>query len=289
MIQRRSSLILMVLFALALMLLTVGLALAQAPAGQEYIVQPGDRLTTIAVQFLGNPGAYPQIVEATNAKAAEDATFAPIDDPNLLIAGQKLWIPVPGLAGTYTANLPAASSPGRAITLTLSADTAQLSADYLNGEAPIVETGTWQDNSDGTATVMLTGRADGTVYEAPSIIKFKLENDTLTAVEYDQTLYGSEGLTLQKQSQAAPALQPEEVAGIYKVMLPGASSPGLDMTLYLNVDNTVRQVSDYLNGEPPIVESGTWQIEGNQVLVTLTGQEGQPYETPSVETLEVSN
>jgi uncharacterized lipoprotein YbaY/uncharacterized lipoprotein NlpE involved in copper resistance len=290
-IHRKFSLAAIVLVAFILVVLTVGRALAQAPAGQEYIVQPDDRLTTIAAEFLGDPGAYPQIIDATNAKAAEDNSFVMIDDPNLLSVGQKLWIPVPGFVGTYTAMLPAASSPGRAITLTLSADgTAQLSTDYLNGEAPIVEIGDWQDNGDGTATVTLTGRADGTVYEAPNVIKFKLENATLTAVEYDQTLYGSEGLTLQKHLQAAaPTLPAEEVVGIYKVMLPAASSPGLDITLYLNVDNTVRQVSDYLNGDPAVEEVGVWQIEGDRVVVTLTGQEGQPYETPSSETLAPSN
>jgi hypothetical protein len=94
------------------------------------------------------------------------------------------------------------------MTLTLGPDNAaKLSTDYLNGEAPIVESGMWQDNGDGTVTVTLTGRPDGTLYEAPTVIRFKLENSTLTAVEYDQSLYGSEGLTLQKQAPPAePAL-----------------------------------------------------------------------------------
>jgi len=88
------------LLSFALLVFTVGLALAQAPAGQAYVVQPGDRLTTIAAQFLGDPGAYPQIIETTNAKAAEDTSFAAIDDPDRIIAGQKLWIPVSGWART---------------------------------------------------------------------------------------------------------------------------------------------------------------------------------------------
>lgn len=297
------SKILFYLIAVVLLVLglsAAGLVYAQAPEGQEYTIQPGDRLTEIARKFLGSAGAFPQIVAATNAKAAEDPSFKAITTPDQIAVGQKLWIPAPaggataaesGFGGVYTAKLPAASSPGRAITLTLNANSsAELSTDYLNGEAPIVENGAWQDNGDGTATVSLTGRPDGLLYEAPIVLKFKLTGTTLTAVEYDQSLYGSEGLTLQKQVQAAaPALQPEAVVGIYKVMLPGASSPGLDMTLYLNVDNSVRQVSDYLNGEAPIVEVGSWQIEGNQVLVTLTGQVGKPYDQPSTETLTPTN
>ena len=90
--QRIVSLGVITLLLFVLVSLTVGLALAQAPVGQEYIVQPGDRLTIIAAKFLGNPDAYPQIIEATNAKAAEDVSFATINNPNQINAGQKLWI-----------------------------------------------------------------------------------------------------------------------------------------------------------------------------------------------------
>jgi hypothetical protein len=33
------------------------------------------------------------IVEATNARAAEDVSFVVIDNPDLIEVGQKLWIP----------------------------------------------------------------------------------------------------------------------------------------------------------------------------------------------------
>jgi len=62
-------------------------------AGEAYVVQPGDWLTKIARNFYGDANAYRLIVEATNAKAAEDASFAAIDDPSLIRVGQKLWIP----------------------------------------------------------------------------------------------------------------------------------------------------------------------------------------------------
>lgn len=340
--------------------LTVGIALAAPPSqeagGQIYVVQKDDWLSKIAEKYYGDMLAYPRIVEATNARAAQDSSFATIKNPDLIEIGQKLWIPdaapassaatgltpdalrnatyagiydqpipltdgkyegepfveggasrptvvfadlfatfgdlngdgiedaavilaensggsgvfiylaavvdrdgapvnaathllgdrveiksmtidnrqivvnmltqgpddpfccptlevtVPfGLegdqlveridyAGTYKALLPAASSPGRDITLTLNADgTVQLSTDYLNDEAPIVEIGTWEANADGTATVTLTGRPDGLVYDNPVIITFTLEDGELTAVVYDVNLYGSEGLRLTKQ------------------------------------------------------------------------------------------
>ncbi|MCB0197336.1 MAG: hypothetical protein KDJ65_35645, partial [Anaerolineae bacterium] len=65
----------------------------QAPDGEEYIVQADDWLSTIAEKQYGDPLAYPAIVEATNAKAAEDDSFAVIDNPDVIEIGQKLWLP----------------------------------------------------------------------------------------------------------------------------------------------------------------------------------------------------
>src|SRR5688572_15783733 len=45
---------------------------------------------------------YPAIIEATNAKAAEDNTFATISDPNVIVVGQKLWIPSTQAADAIT-------------------------------------------------------------------------------------------------------------------------------------------------------------------------------------------
>jgi hypothetical protein len=67
-------------------------------AGEAYIVQPGDWLTKIAEKYFGDADAYHAIVEATNAKAAEDASFAVIDNPSLIRVGQKLWIPAQPVA-----------------------------------------------------------------------------------------------------------------------------------------------------------------------------------------------
>ncbi|MCB0209766.1 MAG: YbaY family lipoprotein, partial [Anaerolineae bacterium] len=274
--------------------LAVTPAYAQAPAGQEHTVQPGEWLSQLAEQFLGDTNRYTDIVAATNAKAAEDDSFTPITDPNVLEVGQKLWIPVPAaelttspFAGTYTASLPAADTPGREMTLILNADgTATRTTDYLNGKPAIEESGSWQDNGDDTVTVTLTGRP---TVEEPDVITYELVDDVLTAIEYDLDAYGTEGLSLQKQAEVVDetTVQPENIVGIYKTMLPGGSSPGLDSTLYLNADNTVRLVSDYLNDDPPIDEMGTWTVENNQVVVTLTGMADRAYDSPVVTTYDV--
>jgi heat shock protein HslJ/uncharacterized lipoprotein NlpE involved in copper resistance len=268
-----------------------GQAEADAPAanGQVYTVQADDWLSKIAEKTYGDPLAYAAIVAATNEMAAQVSTFAPINDPNLIEAGQQLWLPNSKFVGVYGATLPAASGPGREMSLTLRLDnSAELSSDYQNGEAPVVETGTWQDKGDGMATVSLTGQSGGVVYEAPVVLTFQLDGSTLTATEYDRTLYGSEGITLERQIIAAPAAQAEHVVGIYKALLPAASSPGIDSTLYLNVDNTIRLVEDYLNGQPAVVEVGNWRSEGDRVSVTITGQENRAYDTPDTITFTLN-
>jgi heat shock protein HslJ/uncharacterized lipoprotein NlpE involved in copper resistance len=76
---------------------------------------------------------------------------------------------------------------------------------------------------------------------------------------------------------------PDQTAwiGIYKGWSRAASSPGIDSTLYLNADNSLKLVDDYLNNEPPIVEVGTWQASSDDAAVlTVTGQETRAYDTP---------
>lgn len=61
----------------------------------DVIVQPGDTLSAIAGRLYGNFSLYAQIVTATNAKAATDASYARIESPNALVVGWKLCVPGP--------------------------------------------------------------------------------------------------------------------------------------------------------------------------------------------------
>lgn len=61
--------------------------------GQEYIVRPGDSLSAISTRFYGQSNAYSAIVEATNAKAENDARFTRITNPSRIQVGQRLWLP----------------------------------------------------------------------------------------------------------------------------------------------------------------------------------------------------
>jgi len=104
--MKKSSLII----TLLLLVLTTSVAMAQAPEGEEYIVQRGDWLMKLARTYYGYPEAFLMIVDATNAKAAEDPSFAFIHNPNYILPGQKLWLP----AGA--ASIPPIPAPGERVT-----------------------------------------------------------------------------------------------------------------------------------------------------------------------------
>ena len=55
-----------------------------------------------------------------------------------------------------------------------------------------------EENADGTLTVSLTGTPDGE-YDQPDVPTFEKDGDQIVAVEYDESMWGSEGLTLTEQ------------------------------------------------------------------------------------------
>ncbi len=82
------------LLALLLALLPVAaMAQEEVVCEEDATVQGEDSLSTLADKYYGNILAYPVIVEATNAKAATDSSYATIDDANVIELGWKLCIP----------------------------------------------------------------------------------------------------------------------------------------------------------------------------------------------------
>lgn len=109
------------------------------------------------------------------------------------------------LVGTYTAELPAADSSGRIMTLVLTeSGAATLSADYQNDQPAIIHTGMWTFSTPHYAIVTLNEQ-DGEELTPPILIRFGRAHNRLVAVEYDQNLFGSYGLRLFYQPE------PEEV------------------------------------------------------------------------------
>ena len=128
-------------------------AQATPPCAQDVVVRGGDTLSSIAAAALGNLNAYPRIVAATNARAAEDGSYAVIADPGRIQVGWKLCIPAAASAPAQSAPVPvaAASAPAPAAPIApvdagegnapddqpaetpLIVDGAQLTIDYLRG------------------------------------------------------------------------------------------------------------------------------------------------------------
>jgi heat shock protein HslJ len=133
------------LIALTL-ILVVGAASAaplgqEEDEGQEYIVKSGDSLIKLAREFFGNGDVFARIVEATNAHAGTDSSYSAISDPNIIIVGQKLWIP--GLAELPTASETAEESmvdETAAVETTNSLAGTSWMLTKLNNEAPLPNT-----------------------------------------------------------------------------------------------------------------------------------------------------
>jgi len=69
------------------------LAQGEAACATDVVVRAGDTLSTLAARHLGSIAAYRQIIDATNAKAVVDASYATITNANLLEIGWKLCVP----------------------------------------------------------------------------------------------------------------------------------------------------------------------------------------------------
>ncbi len=290
--------------------------------GQDYIVQAGDWLSKLAQAYYGDPLAYPVIVEATNAKALEDASFAVIENPDLIEVGQKLWIPaaaqpagVGGLTPDVLRNATYQGIYDEPVTL---ADGTYAGEPFVEGGASrptvtlIDQLATLGDlNWDGLedAAVVLAENSGGSgvfVYLAavlsaeggPANVDTLLLGDRvdirsltiqggeilltmLTQGPDDPFCCPSLEVTPRYRLEAGKLAELTDYAGVYHALLPAASSPGRDITLTLSADGTLEMSTDYLNQEPPVVQTGTWKKLGDgSIEVIFTGQDGRTYEQP---------
>lgn len=134
------------------------------------------------------------------------------------------------------------------------------------------ETGIWTENVDSSVTVTVTASADST-YEQPQTLVFQRSGDTLSFLS----------LTLTRLEEAPSTTGPEPIAWFQTDVMPAASSPGLQQSLILYDDNSVQMISDYMNGEPPVVEVGNdVDNDDGTMTVTLMGQLDRDYNKPDV-------
>ena len=79
--------------------------------GREYVIQADDWLSKLAEKYLGDATLWSRIVEATNTRAVVDPRLAVIENPNVIYAGQIVYIPTlgPALSGSVRPGLERAS------------------------------------------------------------------------------------------------------------------------------------------------------------------------------------
>ncbi|TVR93213.1 MAG: META domain-containing protein [Spirochaetaceae bacterium] len=162
-------------------------------------------LTTAALVLLSGCTALQSALVSSTARPTPE-TRPPEREP----AREELQTE---LVGAYIARVPAASSPGREITLVLYADgTARLHTDFRNNEMPVIELGSWSvvdlaadAPPEATLELILT-RGRQRVYEQPERVVFGVSElgqpgTLLTALEYDRARFGEEGLQLERYNR----------------------------------------------------------------------------------------
>ena len=71
--------------------------------------------------------------------------------------------------------------------------------------------------------------------------------------------------------------------------IPAASGPARTVHLTLTDDKRVDMSTDYLNDQPAVTETGTWEsLKGGEISVAITGRDDQMYQKPEVITFRVN-
>jgi hypothetical protein len=171
-------------------------AAAGASTGTDSTAAPAAEATAEATEEPteeATPEATAEATEEPTEEATPEATEEPTEEPTEEAAAGA------PMAVYRSETLLAADSPGRVITLSLyeEGSRAEMATDFLNDTPPFVDVGTWESTQEGRLTVTLTHSADQGEYATPIVIDFDDANGTLTAVNYDEMSFGSEGLTLQ--------------------------------------------------------------------------------------------
>jgi hypothetical protein len=70
---------------------------------------------------------------------------------------------------------------------------------------------------------------------------------------------------------------PVDFSGTYHAVMPAIveNSPGRDITLVLHPDNAVTLTTDHKNGDPPMVEEGTWTTDGDTASISIDERNDQ--------------
>jgi ABC-type transport system substrate-binding protein len=128
------------------MILAILLSSVPAALAEDYVVVSGDTLFQIAARMLGDGNRYLEIVEATNAKNATDASYAFIENPDLILVGWKLDVPTGEAAAPAVVvaeeviadTIPAGATPACNLKSIAKVDDYTVSFTFYNYHAPLL-------------------------------------------------------------------------------------------------------------------------------------------------------
>ncbi len=153
--------------------------------------------------------------------------------------------------GYYEASIPAASSPGRLVGLTLRpTNDAQMTTDYMNSTPEIVQMGNWSKADSGNILITLVTVGSGNPQK--DSLLFRQDGETLI---YLGDAYGSDGLSLTKKTPPAPA--PKELLVWVKSEEECENGPGFGKVKCYSV-----QYGDRYLDDPELWEKLMGPIEG---------------------------
>ncbi len=84
----------------------------------DWVVRDGDNLTQLADDYLGKASQFQAIIDATNAKAQDDDSYATVENADALRVGMKLCIPASGQSLPQATELPATATRRTTATFT---------------------------------------------------------------------------------------------------------------------------------------------------------------------------
>ncbi|WP_423736973.1 DUF4377 domain-containing protein [Chitinophaga caseinilytica] len=155
------------------------------------------------------------------------------------------------LDGYYEASMPAASSPGRLVGLTLRpTNDAQMTTDYMNFTPEIVQMGNWSTLDSGKILITLVTVGSGNPKK--DSLLFRQDGESLVYLGAD---YGTDGLTLTKKTAPAPAAK--ELLVWVKSEGECENGPGFGKVKCYDV-----QYGDRLQDDPASWEKLIGEIEG---------------------------
>lgn len=189
-------------------------------------------------------------------------------------AGKQLARFKKSLPATFDGLLPAASGPGRMVSLNLHAKgSVYQSTDYQNGKAPIFRAGRWEFDESGRLKVTLDS-INGAAANKPDVVAYVFTDDGLQADEFDPITRGSEPFVLKRRVSGDAQQRGLLTQLTNKIWLwAGTTTPshrivvgnGQDYHVQFLADGKLRVRADCNSA------FGTWAISDGILTITITG------------------